>query len=133
MNQEVKKVRHPIFIAIIGALMIYQLYMAYRYAMNYLALDNDMFNLTQGVRTLLIIGALGVILTLLGLIGLALFRRWGLWLFLIGLVVSAAGVFLPGDLKTRALEALYVLLQFAAGWIALKVGPSHEEALEQLE
>lgn len=133
MNQEVKKVRHPIFILIIGALMVYQLYMAYRYAMNYLALDSDMFVLDQSARTLLIIGALGVILTLLGLIGLALFKRWGLWLFLIGLLVSSAGVFIPGDLSARAMSALYVVLQFVAGWIALKVGPSHEEAIEQLE
>lgn len=133
MNQEVKKVRHPIFILIIGALMVYQLYMAYRYAMNYLALDSDMFVLDQSARTLLIIGALGVILTLLGLIGLALFKRWGLWLFLIGLLVSSVGVFIPGDLSARAMSALYVVLQFVAGWIALKVGPSHEEAIEQLE
>lgn len=133
MNQEVKKVRHPMFLVIIGALMVYQIYMAYRYAMNYLALVSDMFNLGQSARTLLIVGALGVILTLLGLIGLAMFKRWGLWLFLIGLLVSSAGAFLPGTTQDRIMALVYIALQFVAGWIALKVGPSHEEAIEQLE
>lgn len=133
MNQEVKKVRHPMFLVIIGALMVYQIYMAYRYAMNYFALVSDMFNLGQSARTLLIVGALGVILTLLGLIGLAMFKRWGLWLFLIGLLVSSAGAFLPGTTQDRIMALVYIALQFVAGWIALKVGPSHEEAIEQLE
>lgn len=129
-----QKYRHPMFLLVLGALFLYEVWTLIRIVRTYLGFDSNWYAIPSNVQTALIIGIAASLITILGLIALFLLRRLGLLILGIGILLSLYPVIGPNlGLGSRVIPSLEALVKFLAVWFAVKAGPDHEEAIGQLE
>lgn len=128
------KFRHPMFIIVLGALFLYELWVIFRIVRTYLSFDSQWYNLPSSMQTTLIVAIAASALTILGLIVLFMLKKVGLIILLIGIVLGLYG-YLGGSMSfgSRVMPVVESIIKFLAVWYAVKAGPDHEEAIGQLE
>lgn len=128
------KFRHPMFIIVLGALFLYELWVIYRNAQTYLSFDSQWYSLPSAMQTTLIVALAASAFTIIGLIALFMLKKVGLIFLLIGILLGLYG-YIGGSMSigTRALPVVESIIKFLAVWYAVKAGPANEEAIGQLE
>ena len=133
MKQD-SKFRHPMFIIVLGALLAYEIWTVIRIARTYLGFDRQWYNIPSSVQTALIIAMAASVITIIGLIVLYMLRRVGLLILLVGIAISLYGI-MGGNipLGSRIVSFVEAIVKFLSVWYAVKAGPTHEEAIHQLD
>lgn len=129
-----QKYRHPLFMLVLGALFLYEIWTLIRVIRTYLSFDGNWYAIPGSVQTALIIGIAASIITILGLVALFLLRKLGLLILAIGILLSLYPVIGPNlGLGNRVIPTVEAIVKFLAVWFAVKAGPDDEEAIGQLE
>lgn len=132
--KETSKFRHPMFIIVLGALFIYELWQLYRIARTYFGFDSQWYNIPVSIQTALIVALAASLLTIAGLVALFMLRKVGLLILLVGIALSLYGILGgPLSLGSRIMPVVEAAVKFLAVWYAVKAGPTHEEAIHQLD
>lgn len=128
------KYRHPMFLLVLGALFLYEVWTLIRLIRTYLSFDGDWYAIPANVQTALIIGIAASLITLIGLLALLMLRKLGLLILGIGILLSLYPVLGANlGLGNRVIPTVEALAKFFAVWFAVKAGPDEEEAIGQLE
>lgn len=132
--KENSKFRHPMFILVLGALFVYEIWTLIRIVRTYLSFDSQWYSLPGGMQTALLVAIAASVITIIGLIALFMLRKVGLFILLVGIALSLYGILGANiALPNRLMPIVEAAVKFLSVWYAVKAGPTSEEAIHQLD